>query len=200
MPLFTLARLSAALALVVAATSPASSPPSEPHSRKAGTVSPQGLILQLGEGERRVRRPKEAGLAGLADPFILKVDRQNGGSLDLVMGYEAIAPGQAIRAHRHLMADEIIFVHEGSAMVSLGARTARVTAGGTVYIPRNTRISLRNDGTVPLGIAFIFSKPGFEETMRANSVLEGEPVTILTAAERARIEARNRWHTHYDDQ
>jgi hypothetical protein len=58
---------------------------------------PEGLILQIDEGERRVRRPKAAGLAGLPDPFIIKVDRLNGGSQDLVMGYEELAPGQAIR-------------------------------------------------------------------------------------------------------
>src|SRR5215469_5410588 len=74
---------------------------------------PAGLILQIGEGERRVRRPKAAGLAGLPDPFIIKVDNLNGGSKDLVMGYEELAPGQAIRPHRHLTADEIIFVHAG---------------------------------------------------------------------------------------
>lgn len=175
---------------------PAVASPAPPAA--TGTVKPAGLILQIDEGERRVRRPKEAGLSGLPDPFILKVDRRNGGSKDLVMGYEEIAPGQAIRAHRHLMADEIIFVHHGSAQVELGKRHAKVETGGTVYIPSNTRIAMRNNGSQPLGIAFIFSKPGFEEMMRDNSVLEGQPVTVLTAEERARIEAKNRWHTQYD--
>src|SRR6266496_3554310 len=60
----------------------------------------QGLILQEGQGERRVRRNAGKG------PFILKVDRQNGGSNDLVMGYEDIAPGAEIQRHMHLVADE----------------------------------------------------------------------------------------------
>ena len=58
--------------------------------------------------------------------------------------------------------------------------------------------TLRNTGTEPLAIAFIFSKPGFEELMRANSVLEGEPATPLTAAEQAQTRARNRWHTVHE--
>ena len=67
----------------------------------------EGFILQIGEGERRVRRNPGKG------PFVIKVDRQNGGSPDLVMGYEEIAPGAEIQLHRHLIADEILFVHRG---------------------------------------------------------------------------------------
>jgi quercetin dioxygenase-like cupin family protein len=155
-----------------------------------GTAAPsQGLVLQLDEGERRVRRTAGKG------PFIIKVDRQNGGSPDLVMGYEDIAPGAEIQLHRHLVADEIIFVHRGAGVAKLGGREARVRAGATIYIPRNTTISLVNSGSEPLGIAFIFSKPGFEELMRDNSVLEGQPVTPMSAEERAQIQARHRWHT-----
>ncbi|HEU5208366.1 MAG TPA: cupin domain-containing protein [Longimicrobiales bacterium] len=161
--------------------------------RTAPSASPavqaEGLILHSGEGERRVRRNAGKG------PFIIKVDRQNGGSPDLVMGYEDIAPGAEIQSHRHLVADEILFVHRGSGTASLNGRTARVTAGATIYIPRNVTISLVNDGTEPLGITFTFSKPGFEELMRDNSVPDGQPVTPMSADERARTQAKHRWHT-----
>ncbi len=173
--------------------------PLAPAARQQdSTVSPAGLILQVDEGERRVRRSRVDGAPGLTTPFILKVDRRNGGSEHLMMGYEEISPGDSIRPHRHLVADEIIFVHKGSGVVQLAGREARVDTGGTVYIPKHTRITLRNDGTVPLAIAFIFSAPGFEELMRANSVLEGEPDRPVTAAERAQIEARNNWHTVHE--
>lgn len=148
-----------------------------------------GLILQEGEGERRVRRNAGKG------PFILKVDRRNGGSPDLVMGYEDIAPGAEIQRHMHLVSDEILFIHRGSGLVNLGDREAKVSSGGTVYIPRNVPIRVRNTGTEPLGVAFIFSKPGFEELMRENSVLEGQPVTPISAEEREQIRKRNSWHT-----
>jgi len=148
-----------------------------------------GLVLQEGEGERRVRRNAGKG------PFILKVDRQNGGSPDLVMGYEDIAPGAEIQPHTHLVADEILFIHRGSGVAKLGGRESPVRAGATVYIPRNVQVSVRNTGSEPLGIAFIFSKPGFEELMRDNSVLEGQPVTPISAAEREQIRKRHSWHT-----
>lgn len=150
-----------------------------------------GLILGADEGERRVRRTVGKG------PFILKVDRQNGGSPDLVMGYEDIAPGAEIQPHTHLVADEILFVHRGSGVARLGGRESAVSSGSTVYIPRNVQISVRNTGSEPLGVAFVFSKPGFEELMRENSVPEGQPVIPLSAEERDAIRKRHSWHTIY---
>lgn len=182
-------RAVASLVALASVTSCAGNNPA--HAKSVdGTVAPsQGLVLQIDEGERRVRRTAGKG------PFILKVDRQNGGSPDLVMGYEDIAPGAEIQLHRHLVADEIIFVHRGAGVVTLGGRESHVSTGATIYIPRNTTISLVNSGTEPLGITFVFSKPGFEELMRDNSVLEGQPVTPMSAEERAQIQARHRWHT-----
>ena len=58
-------------------------------------------------------------------------------------------------------------------------------AGATVYIPRDVTIGLVNMDAEPLGLAFVFSRPGFEELMRDNSVREGELVTLLSATERA---------------
>lgn len=159
---------------------------------------PTPLVLSLDEGERRVRRGLPSADAGLTSSFILKVDRRNGGSRDLVMGYEDIPPGQAIPPHRHLIADEIIFVHRGSGVAELGELRTPFGPGATVYIPKNVRISLRNTGTEPISIAFIFSKPGFEELMRENSVAEGEPVIPLSEAERAANRERHRWHTVYE--
>jgi hypothetical protein len=89
-----------------------------PGATPATALAPpsNGLILQDGEGERRVRRNAGKG------PFIPKVDRQNGKSPDLVMGYEDIAPGAEIQLHRHLVAVEILFVHRGSGSASLNGR------------------------------------------------------------------------------
>ena len=131
-----------------------SSPTSSLEKTPIGSA---GLVLQADEGERRVRRNVGKG------PFIIKVDRQNGGSPDLVMGYEDIAPGAEIQPHTHLVADEILFIHHGSGIAKLGQRESPVSTGATVYIPRNVKISVRNTGHEPLGVAFIFSKPGFEE-------------------------------------
>ena len=161
---------------------------------------PTPLVLELQQGERRVRRPRGTGPAGagLSSPFILKVDGRNGGSRDLVMGYEDIAPGHTIAPHRHLMADEIIFVHAGAGVVELGDRQTPFGTGATIYIPKNVRVSVHNTGPVPLSIAFVFSKPGFEAYLRDTSVPEGQPAAPLSSAEMDSIRARNRWHTVYE--
>ena len=185
---FALQAVAPAVAIASVATCTGGNPPGAKPDDGTAARS-EGLVLQIGEGERRVRRNAGKG------PFILKVDRQNGGSPELVMGYEELAPGAEIQLHRHLVADEILFVHRGEGMASLGGRKSRVGTGATIYIPRNVTIGLVNTGSEPLGIAFVFSRPGFEELMRDNSVLEGQPVTPMSAEERAQIQARHRWHT-----
>jgi oxalate decarboxylase/phosphoglucose isomerase-like protein (cupin superfamily) len=153
------------------------------------------LVLAQEEGERRVRRAQAIGLSA---PFILKVDGRNGGSSDLVMGYEDIPVGQGITPHRHERADEIIFVHRGSGIVELGARRVAFTSGATIYIPKHVRIAVRNTGSEPVSIAFVFSKPGFEAYLRDTSVPEGQAVVPLSAEERRAIRERHRWHTVYE--
>ena len=153
--------------------------------------SPPGLILQADEGERRIRRTGDF-------PFILKVDKKNGGSADMVMGMEDLRPGQAIPTHRHLHADEIVFIHKGTAEVMLGEQKATVREGGTVYIPRNVRIALKNPGPATLTIVFIFPKPGFEDYLRDTSAPEGQPMSTMSPEARAQIRLKHEWHTIYD--
>ena len=179
--------------MVMAGERPAGSLSPQRPAEAAVVAAPTGLVLQLGEGERRVRR------TATGAPFILKVDRKNGDSPELVMGYEELPPGSpAITPHRHLLADEIIFVHRGSGVATVGGREAPIQPGATLYIPRNVRITLRNTGTEPLAIAFFFSKPGFEDYLRDTSVLEGETAPPLSAEEQARIRARHQGHTVYE--
>jgi quercetin dioxygenase-like cupin family protein len=147
------------------------------------------LILEKNEGERRIWRPIEgaAGWDAQPGPFILKVDPHNGRSSHLVFGTEDLPPGAKIDRHRHPGADEILLLQSGNARVSLGDRTRDVHGGATVYIPANTWISVTNTGTSAISCVFVFSAPGFDDFMRAESVLEGQKVAPLTKAEDARI-------------
>ena len=60
-------------------------------------------------------------------------------------------------------------------------------------IPAGTWISAVNTGKEAIHVVFIFSAPGFDEFMRAESVREGEKVVTLTKAEDAAILAK---HAH----
>ena len=71
--------------------------------------------------------------------------------------------------------------------MSLSDKTREVHGGATVFIPANTWISVTNIGTEPIGCVFVFSAPGFDDFMRAESVPEGQKVTPLTKAKDAQV-------------
>lgn len=158
------------------------------------TASRAPLILATSEGERRIRRVMGGALA------IIKVDRRNGGSPDLMVGYEELPVGQAIQAHRHPAMDEIIFVHRGTGAAELGDTTAAVGPGATIFIPQGTRVMLRNTGTEPLAVAYFFSSLGYEEYRRDTSVPDGQVAPPLSAEELAQIRERHKAHIIFDPQ
>src|SRR5713226_211382 len=88
----------------------------------SGDVGSKPLILEKNEGEHRVRRPRGTPIAGL--PFIIKVDRKNGGSQQMWLGTEEIKPGAQIPRHQHLGQDEILILQTGTAHVWLGDQGA----------------------------------------------------------------------------
>jgi len=138
------------------------------------------LLLERNEGELRTRRIHTDSTASASSQFMLKVSPKNNGSQHLVAGTEDLASGAIISMHRHLVQDEIVLIHSGKVHVSLGDRERDLHAGGLVFVPANTWISLKNTGTEPVSLTFIFSAPGFEDTMRCNSVLAGETPTTIT--------------------
>ena len=155
----------------------------DPSNQPTNAAKPTPLILEKNDGERRAWRD----ILGLGPQpemrFILKVDPQNGGSSHLVFGTEDMAPGGKIELHRHPESDEILFFQNGTAKVTLGESSREVHGGATVFIPANTWISMTNIGNESIHFVFIFSAPGFEEYMRAESVREGEKNTPLSKTE-----------------
>ena len=188
----------AALFIATAVTSGCAS--NEPPMNNIASARSEALILDASEGEHRLHRPPPGALSTLTAPFMLKVDRRNGGAPEFVMLTEDIAPGQAISPHRHPHADEIIFIHGGTGLASLAGRQATVTTGATIYMPRDSVVGLRNTGPEPLKIVAIFSKPGFEEYLRDISVPEGETPTPLSVDELFAIRARHVGSAVYEKQ
>ena len=108
----------------------------------------------------------------------------------LVLGTEGLQPGQNIGTHKHPGSDEILLLQSGTARVTLNGAARDVHAGATVFIPANTWISVSNIGTGAASLVFVFSAPGFEDFMRAESVAEGQQATQLSKAEDAAIMKR----------
>jgi len=154
------------------------------HTRSAQSSSattsqaaPKPLLLEKNEGERRIWREPPPG------DFMLKVSPKNNGSQHLVMGTEDIVPGDEFPKHKHLGQDEILFIEKGTVHVHLGDQERDLHAGGTVFIPAYTWVSVKNAGTEAASVVFVFSAPGFENYMRCDSVLPNEKVTPLSVEE-----------------
>ncbi len=173
-------RVVSAMAVAVVGLSSAISQSIQSSSAPSSGPSVKPLVLEKNEGELRTRRIHTDASISASSQFMLKVSPKNNGSQHLEVGTEELAPGAAIPKHRHLVQDEILLLQSGKAHVWLGDQEIDVHAGGLVSIPENTWISLKNIGTEPIGLTFIFSSPGFEDTMRCNSVPAGEPPTKIT--------------------
>lgn len=192
------ALLAAASGSLAACSARPSSSAGEPATPAIAASPATGLVLSEAEGERRMRRPRPGGQRDTGVPVIIKVDGTNGGSTQLFMGYEDIPVGEAIQPHHHPRADEIVFVHRGRGVATLGDRQAEVAAGATIYIPHGTRVTLRNTGTEPIAIAFVFADPTMSGYFRDGTVPEGEPAQPMTPADVAARRERHREHIVID--
>lgn len=171
---------------------------SEPRRQSDEAAAPEAstarpLVLARDEGERRVMR-----YAGTPRIFILKIDPENSGSRHLLAGYQDIAPGNRISPHRHLDADELIFLHKGRALVEVGDIRREMSEGATIFVPRGTSMAMRPSGPEPITIFYVLSDPGYAGFMRDISVKEGESFVPLSDAERDAIRAKHRAHVEYE--
>lgn len=169
--------------LIAAGICPAQSVQSGPASPSVGNAKP--LMLEKSEGELRVRRTvsgapsHSAAQPSAAVPFIFKVSPKSNGSEHLVVITEELPAGATIPKHKHLGQDEIVLVQTGTAHVWLGDEEGDLHAGGLVFIPSNSWITLKNTWTEPISLVAIFSAPGFDEYLRCRSVPANEKVTSI---------------------
>jgi len=104
-----------------------------PIEKSASGGKPTPLILEANDGERREFRTRP----GVT--FTVKVDPENGGSEEMTVVTEDMAPGDKIPMHRHSHADELIFIESGTGKVTLGGKVRFAhAAGAIVFIPRDT--------------------------------------------------------------
>ena len=157
----------------------------------ASQTGPKPLLLEKNEGERRIWREPPPG------DFILKVSPKNNGSQHLVMGTEDMNPGDEFPLHRHLEQDELVYIEKGTVHARVGDQERDLHAGGTVFIPANTWVDIKNTGTEKGSVVFVFSAPGFEDYMRCDSVLPNEKVTPLSVEQQR--ECSHQGHVIYKD-
>jgi quercetin dioxygenase-like cupin family protein len=147
-------------------------------STPAPEAAVKPLLLEKNEGEQRIWRDPPPG------GFMLKVSPENNGSQHLVLLTEDLLPGDVIPTHKHLGQDEILLIQTGIVHVRLGDKERDLHAGGMVFIPAYTWVSVKNNGTEAASIVGIFSAPGFEDHLRCVSVHANEKPTPTTPEEK----------------
>jgi quercetin dioxygenase-like cupin family protein len=160
-------------------------------STSTSQVAAKPLLLEKNEGERRIWREPPPG------DFMLKVSPKNNGSQHLVMGTEDMAPGDEFPTHRHLKQDEILYIVKGTVHAHVGDQEGDLHAGGTVFIPANTWVDVKNAASETASVVFVFSAPGFENYMRCDSVLPNEKVIPLSIEEQRACSQQG--HVTYKD-
>jgi mannose-6-phosphate isomerase-like protein (cupin superfamily) len=72
-----------------------------------------------------------------------------------------LAPGRATTPHHHAVTEEIYYILEGSAEMTLGTEARPVGPGDAIAIPPGLRHTIRNTG--PADLVFLCScAPGYE--------------------------------------
>jgi quercetin dioxygenase-like cupin family protein len=153
-----------------------------PVSATGSETAAKPLLLEKNEGEARIWRDPPPG------GFMLKVSPQNNGSQHLVFGTEDLHPGDEIPLHKHLGQDEIVTIQTGTVHVHLGDQERDLHAGGMVFIPAYTWVSIKPVGNDTVSMDFVFSAPGFENLMRCESVPPNEKPTPTTLEERKKCD------------
>ncbi len=186
------------LILSIAVLAIAVSPVAQTHHVTSAETAVTPLVLQPGDGEHRMRRPPPSSLSTLAAPFIINVDKQNGGTKDHVIFTEGVPAGQTISPHRHPHFEEVLFIHAGTGTAWLDGKGAKIGPGTIIFMPPNTGVRLTNDGAQPISLVAIFPRPGFDQYQRDISVPAGQPAEPLTVEELTAIRNRHSDAVLYD--
>jgi len=118
----------------------------------------EGLVVNEDEGEALQWRDGTAIVR-------IKVSRaQRANSVSFLS--ESFRPGDAIPVHKHLHEDELIFVHKGSGIFTLGETECSVTEGSVALVPNGVWHGLQNTGTENIEMRFAYTPAGFEGWFR----------------------------------
>ncbi|MBP2195119.1 cupin domain-containing protein [Pantoea cypripedii] len=136
---------------------------------------PTPKILTPNEGEQLTRR--------WGYPLTIKIDPVTTGTPTFSIGTEDISPGKQIPPHWHPTSEEVVIVLSGTLYGFLDGKYAELGPGSMVYAPINTVMGFENRTNEIATIVWIFSKPGFEQYVRATSVPAGQEVVPMTKEE-----------------
>ncbi len=112
-----------------------------------------GEILWLGGGKNSGR------------PVEILVEPGTTGTRTFTMGAQNLPPGGQVPAHRHPY-EEILFVYQGRARITVGGVPHEVGPETAVFVPPDVYHSIENLGGAELRLTFTLSPPGYESVFR----------------------------------
>jgi len=127
----------------------------------------EGLVVNEQEGETVMIRNGTTTLR-------IKVSKAQG-SQSMSFLSESIVPGEGIPVHKHLNEDELIFIHKGSGLFTLGEKQYTVGEGSVALVPKGIWHGLQNTGTENLEMRFAYTPSGFEGFFREVGTPAGQP-------------------------
>ena len=92
----------------------------------------------------------------------LLIDKDLNGSTGLSLGYAEMAPGGDLTLHYHSPA-EIYVITNGEGILNKSGKLETIKKGDVVYIGRNEKHALKNDGKETLEFYWIFPTDRFSE-------------------------------------
>jgi quercetin dioxygenase-like cupin family protein len=147
----------------------------------------KGLVVTEPEGETYMIRNGTTTLR-------IKISKIQG-SKSVCFLSESILPGEAIRVHKHLNEDELIFLHKGSGLFTLGEKQYAVAAGSVAVVPKGVWHGLQNTGPENIEMRFSYTPSGFEGFFREVGTPAGQPY-VRRSQEEKRVIAK-RWGITY---
>jgi quercetin dioxygenase-like cupin family protein len=160
---------------LVSASCERSASPAEGGERLIGSAEPDesspewaGTVLQADEGEFIVSGRRRA-------PMRIKVDSRVNPGTPMSMLVSEVQPGQMIPVHLHRNEDEIIFIHTGEGIVTLGDQRVESSAGAMLYAPKGVWHGVENIGGATITWCAIWSPAGFEQYFKELSALYARP-------------------------
>ena len=102
----------------------------------------------------------------------LIVEPANSETKEFLMGTVEIPPGSSIPYHAHTNEEEIMFVYEGRGIATVDGKEHRVSKGSVVLTTPGCQHSFTNTWTENLSIAFFYSPPGVEKSIRERAAAQ----------------------------
>jgi mannose-6-phosphate isomerase-like protein (cupin superfamily) len=91
------------------------------------------------------------------------IDRTTSGISQCSLAEEILLPGQTVAPHHHGQIEEIYYIVEGRGVMIVGNEECTVAAGDAVFVPRNHRHTLTNNGAEPLRLLLVCGPAFFYE-------------------------------------